>query len=310
MYEKFKKDLERQKVAEEEKVTADFAKAGFEMPPDQLYCEVVELHIGRIRELYEKRIEIDEKLILDKFGYFPDGEIEGLKTRVSNIINQEMERQKNRDYIGNKLKSGLMNYIETMRESFLSDGIRDVKIKTSLDQLRVEKEKRERFSFDYIEVLMEIFKLRDNANTHFKNRFGFGIFGLEQEGVIPEIIKPCKTENDFVTKIATLGNLVDWMFVDGFKSRIKAATKGDKSITLLEKFLKQEFGDFEGKLIKNLRVISELRNKKFPIHKEGEEVIDIFRDLGEKYPPGNWDAVWKKLLALYLESLKGLIGLF
>jgi hypothetical protein len=63
-------------------------------------------------------------------------------------------------------------------------------------------------------------------------------------------------------------------------------------------------------VIKNLRIIHELRDKKFPIHIEGEEVIDIFRDLGEKYPPENWDVVWKKVLNLYIDSLKNLIQMF
>ena len=310
MYEKFKNGLEKQREEEEQKITTRFAKSGYPLPHGGLYSAIIDLHIDKIGELSKKRIEIDKKLLLDKFGYIPDAEIEGLKTRVSDIINQEMERQKNRDYFGGKLKPEMMDYLETMRESILNDGIRDVEIEMGLDLLRLEKEKRERFSFDYIEVLMEIFRLRDNANTHFMNRFGFEIFRLEQEGVIPEIIKPCNKEDDFVTKIATLGNLIDWMDVGGLKSHIKGAIRGEKSITLLEEFLKQEFGGFEEKIIKNLRVISELRNNKFPIHKEGEEVIRIFEDFGERYPPESWDLVWKKILSLYLESLNGLIKLF
>ena len=46
------------------------------------------------------------------------------------------------------------------------------------------------------------------------------------------------------------------------------------------------------------------------LHKEGEEVIDIFKDLGEKYPPKDWGVVWKKVLDLYVDSLKTLIKLF
>jgi len=133
---------------------------------------------------------------------------------------------------------------------------------------------------------------------------------LEHEEVFPKILEACKSETDFVTKIAVLGNLLDWMDVDGIKSNIKTVTKGDKSITLLEKLLKQDFSAYTEIVIKNLRIIHELRDKKFPIHKEGEEVIDIFRDLEEEYPPKNWDVVWKKVLNLYIDSLKNLIQMF
>jgi hypothetical protein len=100
------------------------------------------------------------------------------------------------------------------------------------------------------------------------------------------------------------------MDVDGLKSNIKTVAKGDKSITLLEKLLKQDFPAHAEIVIKNLGIIHELRDKKFPIHREGQEVIDIFRDLGEKYPPENWDVVWKKVLNLYIDSLKNLIQMF
>jgi hypothetical protein len=310
MYEKFKADLENRKATEEEKITGEFAKRGFPLPQPGLYSAIIDLHINKIRELYQKRMEIDKRLLSEKYGYIPDSEIEGLRMRASEIINQEMERLKNGDYFGKKLERGMMSYIDEIKKSFLINGKRDAEIERGLSQLSLEKEKRERFSLDYIDVLMQIFRFRDNVNTHFKNRFGFDIFKLEQEGVIPEIIKPCEIESDFVTKIAVLGNLIDWINVNGLKLKIKGETKGLKSISLLEEFLKQQFGSFEEKIIKNLRVISELRNKKFPIHKEGQEVIEIFIDLGEKYPPENWDMVWKKVMAIYLESLKGLIGLF
>lgn len=308
MYQKFRNDLGKEILKEEKQIATDSAKRG--LKGGWLIKKIMDLHFDEIKRLYEKRIEIEKKLLLDKYGRIPDPEIERLKKKVTEIINMRIESLKSRAYLGNKLERSMVDHIEDERKSLLIQAANDIDIEIGLDRLRFEKEKREYFSTDYVYSLMEIFRLRDNVNLHFKNKFGFDIFKLEQEGVIPEIAKPCEIETDFVTKIALLGNLIDWMNVDNLKSSLRVEAKGSKSITLLKEFLKKEFPVFDETIIKNFRIINELRNKKFPIHKEGEEVIDIFADLGEKYPPDNWGNVWKKVLDLYIDSLKNLIRLF
>lgn len=77
----------------------------------------------------------------------------------------------------------------------------------------------------------------------------------------------------------------------------------------MEAFLKENFGSFDPIIIQNFRDITELRNKKFPIHKEGEEIIQIWSKLGVKYPPSNWDLGWGSVLRLYKDSIQRLIKL-
>ena len=309
-YMKFRDKLDRDTVEEEEKITDDFGKRGFSAVNNQLISDIVDLHINKIKKLWEKRVEIEKELILDRYGKIPNSEIERLKKKVIELINQSMENLKRGDYFGKILQRGMTDYIEERKRSFLIEAARDIDILKGDDELRLEKEKREHFSEDYVNSIMDIFRQRDGVNLHFKNRFGFKLVRLEQEGVIPEIVTPCETGTDFATKIALLANLIDWMDVKSLKSKLKEEFEGDKSITLLGKFLKQEFLTYDDSIIKNLRIIYELRDKKFPIHNEGKEIIDIFKDLGENYPPIHWETVWKKVLNLYIDSLKNLIHIF
>jgi hypothetical protein len=274
------------------------------------YSSIIDLHLDKIRKLYKKRLEIEKQLMSEKYGCIPHSEIEELKIRVNKIIKVGIENLKNKRHPGTKTEPWMISRIEEKGLSLQLGSARDIEIEVGYDKLKLEKEKRERFSIDYVDSLMTIFGLRDKVNLLFKDKFGFQIFKLEQEEVFPKIVEVCKSEIDFATKMAVLGNLLDWMDVDCIKSNVKTITKGDKSITLLEKLLKQDFPAYAEIVIRNLRIIHELRDKKFPIHKEGEEVIDIFRDLGEKYPPENWDVVWKKVLNLYMNSLENLIQMF
>jgi len=304
-YARFRDELEKQIKKGEESKVANFAARGIH--GGLFYSSIIDLHLDKIRKLYEKRLEIEKELMLEKYDCIPDSEIEGLKKRLNKIIQAGIENLKNRTYPGGKTEQWMISRIHEKGLSLLLESGRDVDIEVGHDKLKLEKEKRERFSIEYVDSLMTIFKLRDKVNLLFKGTYGFKIFKLEHEEVFPQIVEPCKSETDFTAKVAVLGNLLDWMDVDCLKVNIKTETKGDKSITLLEKLLNQDFPAYTGIVIRNLRIIHELRDKKFPIHKEGEEVIDIFRDLGEKYPPENWDVVWKKVLNLYIDSLKNLI---
>jgi hypothetical protein len=307
-YGRFRDDFEKQVNKAEEGIIANFAASSTD--GGRLYSSIIDLHLDEIRELYKKRLEIEKQFMLEKYGCIPHSEIEGLKIRVNKIIEAGITNLENRRYPGGKTEPWMISRIKEEGLSLQIGAARDIEIEVGFDKLRLEKEKRERFSIDYIDSLMTIFGLRDKVNLLFKGKYGFKIFELEHEEVFPKIVETCQSETEFATKIAVLGNLLDWMDVKGMKSKIKTIATGDKSITLLEKLLKQDFPVSGEIVIRNLRIIHELRDKKFPIHKEGEEVIDIFRDLGEKYPPEDWDAVWKKVMNLYMDSLKNLIQMF
>ena len=127
--------------------------------------------------------------------------------------------------------------------------------------------------------------------------------------MLPEIATACENGNDFLRKILVLYNLIDWMDIQTMRSTLTAEFQDKRSVVVLEEYLNQKFGTFNPIIIRNLRDIIKLRDNMFPVHKEGEEVIKIFNKLGSKYPPDDWDFVWEKVVALYIDSIKGLINL-
>ena len=272
------------------------------------YWSIIELHVNKIKTLYQKRIEIEKDLILKKYGCLDVASMEQLKRTVRGIIAQGFMRlAKN-----GRLAFAQKNYSKLISEEesklALQAG-KDIEIEIGLEKVRLDEERRKRYPPEHVNPLMEVFTLRDKVNLLFRDRFGFELLELEHEGVLPEIAAKCENENDFVRKILVLGNLIDWMDVKTLKSKLSGDLKEAKSIRVLEEFLNQNCGKFSPMIIENLRDLSTLRNRKFPIHKEGEEVIKIFNRLGAKYPPDDWDFVWKKVVTLYIDSIKGLIDL-
>ena len=193
---------------------------------------ILDLNFEKAKTLYRKRIEIEKELMLDQYGYLPNPQVEQLKKTARGIIAREMRMLSGRIMKFGGFGPALSFALEKIREKEISLGIeldRDIEIEKGEDKLRLKKEKRkslegkkkERLSKEHENSLMQIFKLRDQVNLIFKQKFGFAIFKLRQEGVFPEIATPCKNEEDFVRKILVLGNLVDWMDVDNLKSNLK-----------------------------------------------------------------------------------------
>jgi len=274
------------------------------------YSSIIKLHVEKTKALYQERIRIEKDLMLKKYGSLDVTRMEELKKTVRGIIAQEFRKLADNQRF--KFTPTPFDYSKLIqeRETLLAnEADRDIEIEMGHEKIRLEEEKRKLYSHEHVNSLMEIFKLRDQVNLLFKEKFGFEIFELKQEGVFPEIATPCKNEEDFVRKILVLGNLVDWMDVDNLKAKINIELKGARSIKLLEEFLKENVGSFDPIIIQNLKDITELRNKKFPVHTEGEEIIRIMNRLGIKYPPNNWDLVWESVIKLYKESIEGLINL-
>ena len=307
-YNRFRNSYIQQINDREDQLAANLTKGG--VITGHLYWSIVELHVEKIKTLYQQRIRIEKDLMLKKYGSLDVMRMEELKKMVRGIIAQEF-----RELARNQRLKGVppqLNYPKLIRDQEISvafEADTDIEIEMGHEKIRLEEEKRKLYSQEHGDSLMEIFKLRHKVNLLFREKFGFEIFKLEQEGVIPEIATPCKSEDDFVRKILVLGNLIDWMDVQKLKSNLKSDFKEAKSIELLERFLTQHFVTFDPIIIRNLRDVNKLRNKKFPIHKEGEEVIEIFNKLGAKYPPDDWEFIWKRVVRLYIDSIKGLMNL-
>ncbi len=309
-YNRFRDSYVQEINEREDGLAADCASGG--MIGSGFYWSIIKLHVEEAKTLYQERIRIEKDLMLKKYGSLDAERIEELKSTVKEIIAKvfvELYNNQRLQYLPAQLKLENSKLIHDQEISLMAEGDRDIEIEKGREKVRIEGERRIRYSMEYVTSLIEIFKLRDNLNLIFKKKFGFEIFKLHQEGVLAEIVTPCRDETDFVSKMLVLGNLIDWMDVSSLRSALNANFKGAQSITLLEELLKLNFGDFDSAIIKNLRLIMKLRNTKFPIHKEGEEIIGIFKKLGSDYPPKDWDFVWKGVMKLYEDSITGLIRL-
>jgi len=308
-YQKFRDHIDRKVQSKETEFAEVLGGKGLLRSSDAIKI-LLDLYFEKAKILYQKRIEIEKEQMFAKYGYLPHSGLEQLKRTARGIIAREMRILSEHPRL--KWRGVPSHALEQIQEKEISLGLeldRDIEIEEGEDKLRLEKAKRERFAPELVNSLMEIFDLRDKVNLLFKNRFGFELLKLEHEGVLPEIATPCKNENDFVRKVLVLGDLIDWMDVRAIKSRLSEGLEGAKSIGVLDQLLSQEFGTFDSMIIQNLRDINTLRNNKFPVHKEGEEVIKLFDRLGVRYPPDNWGSVWEKVVTLYMDSIKGLINL-
>jgi hypothetical protein len=156
----------------------------------------------------------------------------------------------------------------------------------------------------------DIAELRDSINTIFDKDYGFRLFRIEQERAIVDMYMPCSSKDEYISRIAALRGLLSWTNKDSIKDKlkIKKVEKGQMSeLEYLERFLKQEFPEYN----KNM-IIDRLKSLKkifvgYPIHKDGPRVLEGYRELNIDYPVKDYSSAWEKILKFYEESLKALL---
>jgi len=88
-------------------------------------------------------------------------------------------------------------------------------------------------------VIERVIENRKNICMISKSLLGFEIF-LEDEEVIWRIMKPCKTEEDFILNVCGLSMLIDKINVSQIKQKY-GLEKVEGSIDALNQFLRKEF---------------------------------------------------------------------
>jgi 20S proteasome alpha/beta subunit len=163
-----------------------------------------------------------------------------------------------------------------------------------------------RISKKFERIIEKIMENRKNIRALSKSLFGFELF-LEDEEAIWRIMKPCKTEEDFILNICGLSILIDKINVSQIKQKYKLE-KIEGSIDALCEFLKREFSISESeinKITSILKSIKKLRSKKEPIHPTQPEFLQIIISMGYPYPP-NWTNLWIDLLNKFNECLESI----
>jgi hypothetical protein len=147
----------------------------------------------------------------------------------------------------------------------------------------------------------EIIEKRRYINQLFKSKFGINLF-KDNEKVIWDIRRPCSNEDEFNNRILALALLIDQIEVEELKKKIRGIYEAG-SINILEAFLKENFPNYNIKIIKNFREIITLRSKKYPVHQDDVKFINSMKYFGVTTFPPDWEVLWEIVLEHYLESL-------
>jgi hypothetical protein len=157
------------------------------------------------------------------------------------------------------------------------------------------------------DIVDEIVETRRYINQVFEHKFNTKLF-KENEKAICDIRKLCSNEEEFNNRIMALALLIDQIEVDELKKKVKG-TYGTGSINLLETFLKENFPNYDKRIIQNLRQIYTLRSKKYPVHPDDKKFIEAMKYFGITTFPPDWEELWERVLRGYLESLQKLLEL-
>jgi len=140
-------------------------------------------------------------------------------------------------------------------------------------------------------------------NLIFQNRFSTRFF-IDNEKAIMSIKRPCSNEEEFDYRIQGLSSIIDNVEVEKTKKALKINDKVSSSINLME-FLLEENGKSSHKnIIKNLRMLKILRNKKFPTHHDDGKFIEAMNNFGQQTFPPDWEVLWENVLEGTTESLE------
>jgi hypothetical protein len=152
---------------------------------------------------------------------------------------------------------------------------------------------------------MKLLKKDDILTKLFEHKFNTKLF-KENEKAICDIRKLCSNEEEFNNRIMALALLIDQIEVDELKKRIRG-TYEKGSINLLETFLKENFPNYNKRIIQNLRQIITLRSKKYPVHPDDKKFIGAMNYFGIATFPPDWEELWERALRGYLEALQKLL---
>jgi len=141
----------------------------------------------------------------------------------------------------------------------------------------------------------QITDILDNINAIFYEQHKELLFRPREFRAPLELIRSANNREEFVYRIAALGNVIDGLNKEVLQKVINEKDENYTSIILLGKYLIQK--EAEGKTItKTLQDILKIR-KAYPIHSDSiGGVVQAHRDLGIEYPISDYNSTWEKLL--------------
>jgi hypothetical protein len=146
-----------------------------------------------------------------------------------------------------------------------------------------------------------VVEAREEINNLWERTFGFRLFRPNEKAVF-QILKPCRTDEEFTNNIAALALLVDQLNID----RMRQDKEKEGSVNILEEFLKKNVEGFDPEIVSSFRDIMALRSKRFPIHVTDTRFVETVIKMTGRYPP-QWSDLWLKTLEKHKESIDKLL---
>lgn len=127
----------------------------------------------------------------------------------------------------------------------------------------------------------------------FRHAFGHAILRLNDLRSASKITSPCRTQEEFTTKVACLADFLNNLDLSAFEEDIDSNIGG--TLQRLEAFLKMRDVPLDERTIRRLRRIVALRNS-FPIHSGNTRFLAACQELQVEYPPVAWEEAWAVVL--------------
>lgn len=126
-------------------------------------------------------------------------------------------------------------------------------------------------------------------------------FFRDNEKAIVSIKKPCSNEDDFTNRIQWLSSIIDDVETDQIRRSLNVP-KVNGSIELIDLIIdKKKSSNIN--LTESLRMLKNLRNKKYPTHPDDGKFIESMKYFGQSKFPPDWEILWENVLGNTIESL-------
>jgi hypothetical protein len=157
-----------------------------------------------------------------------------------------------------------------------------------------------------IQLAGAIIDTRDNINALFKEAFKKPLLILYEERSIFQLLREANTIEELSYRVASLGEMAGNLNESALRDLTGIKETETKSISLLEKFLKDKGIDTNG-IIPVMRNLKKMRQG-FPVHGDyAEGVVSAYKFFKIEYPVKNYKHAWLSLMKAYLSTLNKLI---
>ncbi len=140
-------------------------------------------------------------------------------------------------------------------------------------------------------------------NLGFRQVFDHALVRINDLRSVSQILTPCRTQEEFTTKVACLADIFNNLDLSNFDKEIKDDVKGQ--LNRLELFLRGRRVPLDERPIRTLKHIVSIRDS-FPIHSGNTKFLAACQELQVEYPPTAWEEAWAVVLHNAWRSLRTL----